>query len=272
MPAIPTPDPAVVHDNALHYLGRSLESIARRDAHEASGGAYFDAGIRYRMLAVSALLARADRRRFTAFLRKSGLLRRHFLRLVAAGHAARRDQFCASLDLPFIDALAAGDLDTAAALAAAAPAQHAADVEYEEDFLRTRFLQLLTLRWHGGAAVDLAPLLARWDEVLEGGDDPHLAVCRALERGDPGSLHRALGRLVQVRAEKVARWREDFSLEPELRSTESAIYLPVLAVLRLADLAGIPTQPDYPYAPSLARRAVPIALDPDSWRDPLAGI
>jgi hypothetical protein len=91
MPPIPTPDATMVFDNALFYLQRSLDAIARGDRDEVTGVAYFNASVRFRMAASAALLARADRRRFFGLLRKSGLLRLHFLRLVAAGHVARRD-------------------------------------------------------------------------------------------------------------------------------------------------------------------------------------
>ncbi len=272
MPQIPAPDPAQIFENALYSLVRSLDSIARIDPSEVDGTAYFDASLRYRMLAIAALLSRADRRRFFGLLRKSGLIRRHFLRLVAAGHLARKDRFCGSWNLSFIDALAGGDTDTAAAIAEASPDRHAPEVEYEDDFLRYRFLQLMTLRIHRGTAVDVGPLLDRWDEVREGGDDAYLGVCRALHLKEAGLLKSAMGELLQVRQEQVRVWNKDFSFDPELRATESAVFLFGLAFLRVAELLGISTSRDDAFLPSIARSPLLMQLNPDSWMDPLSGL
>src|SRR5262245_43128318 len=150
MPQIPSLDPNDVFNNSLHYLGASLRSIARGGANEANGVAYFDASIRYRTAAIAALLGHADRRRFFGLLRKSGFVRRYFLQLVARGHGAMRNRFCGSMNLPFVDALVSGDTETASVIAELSPDRHADDLEYEDDFLRYRFLELMTLRVHRG--------------------------------------------------------------------------------------------------------------------------
>lgn len=258
--------------NTHDSLEDALDSITKKDAHEQSGRAYFEAAYGYRRLALCELLSEARVDRFFVYLCKSALLWRDFLGRVAKGHPCEPLYRCASKSFSFIDALTAGQLQVAVELAHLLPAHRDSSWEYEDDFLLHRFLQALTLNLKGGEGLDLRPLLDRWEVVLEGARDGYLQACQALLARSPKDLDSALSEVAVQRAQ-VFREMQSETRPPELLLTEGPICMNGLAILRLAELLGMKTLRDYPTMPWLARLPLESKTPPPSaWLQITQGV
>lgn len=248
--------------NHQHALQEALSEIA---AGQPEPDAYFAAGFAWRILGLCALLEDADTRAFSACLAKSGQARLYLLQLIHQGLTCPPKVQCTSKDIFFAASLAAGDLDTARAIAQLAPQRHFPDIEYEDDFLFYHFLHRALLTPEDTDRLEA--LIARWDQVLEGGDSAYRDVCRELLSGRPEYFKSAFASFLQERKESLREYAESFTSSKELLATEGKIFVEGLAVLRLAELRGLPTQPQYPLIPRLARVPLGTPLPPHgSWR------
>jgi hypothetical protein len=150
-------------------------------------------------------------------------------------------------------ALAARQWELARRIARASPAVWMEGVEYEDDFLAAHFVHRHLL---GAPPEELHSLLARFEAVLEGGASPRFDLCRHLLARDSQGCTQAFADLLVERTAKLKKLqRESVSASDELFVPQSAIYVEGLAWLALLEQAGLPTEPEYPMCPSLARRA-----------------
>ena len=265
----------IIRANATAMLEEALASIRRRDAREQHGLAYFEAAYMYRRLAICELLAEARADRFHAFLRKSGHARLHFLRLVAAGHPTQPLYVCGSENRSLFDAIASGDTHLAAGIARLSTDKPNLAYEYEDDFLLYEFVrrQVLSLdtptpgQWPG-----FASLLARWEAVLEGEEEPYLDVCRALLARDAEAFEQALLELIAARARRFEDLTDESGPQADIRWTEGPLFINGLALVRLAEHAGIRTAREHPTIPGLARSPVTLPPEVEAWSDARAGV
>ncbi|HEY8927098.1 MAG TPA: hypothetical protein VIU64_22100 [Polyangia bacterium] len=246
----------IIRDDSQFGLTNAVRSVSARDASEQSGEAYTIAALCHRRLAMCALFLEADARAFFVHLCHSAHARLALLEQVHAGrHAVAPELRCASKELAFVDALAAGQRGLATRIAELAAPQADLTLEYEDDFLLHRFMHLFVLEGAPRQHPKLEALLARWEVVIEGKADPYLDVMRALLAGDAVALADAFDALVTKRARTYDELARDGGPSDELRATEGALFMNGLAILRLAELAGLPRLGDYPTLPALARVA-----------------
>ena len=253
-------DLAVCISNHFTDLHQALAALAtgRLDL-------YFSIGVDYRMLALCALLRDADVDTYCDFLARSGQVRQHFLENVARPAGADPRIWCLSKDLFFPASLAAGDLETARAIAVASPRRHEPAVEYEDDFLFVHFLHRALV----GTPQELDAILARWETVLEGNSSARFEVCRALASSRQDELDHALHGLVSQRQRELEAYRKSLRFHAEEYAAEGHVFVDGLAVLRLAELRNLKTEPEYPLLPRAAR--VPLGKrlpPPGAWRSP----
>ncbi|MCY1074004.1 hypothetical protein [Archangium lansingense] len=254
--------------NTISLLEEALQSIQARDVREYHGLSYFEAAYMYRRLALCDMLKDARADRFHVFLRKSALVRLHFLRLVAQGHATQPLYVCGSENRSLVDALATGEFGLAADIASVSTDRHTPSLEYEDDFLLYEFLRRSALALKSGDWSSLPGLLPRWEQVLEGGEDPYLDVCRALLARDPKAFHGALLTVITDRELRFREVTEESGPNADLRWTEGPVFLNGLAFLRIAERLELPTEPEYPTIPRLARLEMTLpTLRPDAWMD-----
>ena len=216
---------------------------------------------RFHVLGIAVLLQDASPTSFASLLELSAQAE-VYLRELDLSEAPKQRK--ASRSMPFSDALAAGDLGTARAIAAAAPVQFLDGWEYEDDFLEAHFQHRLLLAPDDMAS--LSQILERWEAVLEGAASAALDASRALLGNDAAALDASLRELMREREKKYEAWRKTSAHNPELDATEGQISVPGLALLRLAELRGIATRREYPFMPSVAR--VPVGTpvpQPGSW-------
>jgi hypothetical protein len=258
-----------LRDNSAFLLREALDLVERRSSEEATGYAYFDAAWRYRRMAICELLLEGRRDRFFGLLYKSAQLQLHVQQLAMERGGIEPIHLCASMTQMPVNALVTGCLEMAEATARSMPEGPLVGVEYEDDFLFYRCLGALLMHFRGATSVALQPLLARWAEVLAGGDDPYLDVCHALaERNEAGFTH-SFDTLVERRVEQCAQVRRTAGANDEQYLSEAFVFMKGLALLRLAELLGLKTRAEYPLIPRFARlppRGTPPAAS--SWRVP----
>ena len=238
------------HNQSL-ILEETLEALAQSDDPPAD--LFSNAAMGYRVLALCTLLQEADTEGFADLLCKAGQARLAFLERASQGTQRYAPECLLSSDnCGLSDALAAGDLKTARAIARLSPTRHAQELEYEEDFLFSHFLHQWLLAPRDSAALELT--LTRWATVVEEGDpDMRLLVCRELVAKDLERFSQALQALINERRREFRAYRRQLDFDEEVAATTGKIYLDGLALVRLAELEGLGPLPEYEMLPALAR-------------------
>jgi hypothetical protein len=252
----------IARENALYELALSLRVSSGKQHGDAQLLAHI--ALRYHTLGIVSLLADADQDRYARCLCLAGQVDGHLRRLDLSADPTHN---AASRELPFADALVAADLEGAREIARLAPDRHQEGVEYEDDFLRIKFMHQLLLAPNDQAA--LQSTLDRWDQVAEGAPSEYHALSLSLLRRDDSAFDEAIHAVLDRRRGKLAEWRMTPNYRLESDATDGGLFVFGLACLRLAELVGISTQPDYEGMPEPAR--IPLGrkpLAPNSWMIP----
>jgi hypothetical protein len=248
----------IARENAKHSLQEDLLASARI-SHRAPV-LLCDIASRFHTLGIVAMLGDGDPLEYARLLALAGQTDAHCRSLDLSSEPRIR---MVSRFLPFADALAAGDLDTARAIARLCPEAHEEGFEYEDDFLRYRFMHLLLTASDNESV--LSRLLNRWKEVAEGNPSPHWALSRAILSRDPIAFEAAMADVLAARRENRAKWRKTPNYRVELDATEGSLFVLGLAYLRLADLRDMPTLDEYEGMPSMARVRLGTPPPPGAW-------
>jgi hypothetical protein len=203
----------------------------------------------FRAVAISELLISGDTDRFLHALMRSARTRLYYLQ--RAQRESHLDFYSATSRADgLFDALAASDFEIASEIAKQSPSEWMNEDEYEDDFLYALFIHhMLT-----GDASDAKAeeILKRLTHATGDRSQTRLNICTALHLNQQETFDSAFDELLGERVAQVAREREIFEsttvLEANLRVSVEA-----LALLRLAERAGLKTQPEYLFCPELAR-------------------
>jgi hypothetical protein len=249
-------------DNSAFLLRQMKEEIA---SGQAGAVAFFAAGVAHRMLGICALLEDADAGAFARSLCLAGQSRLELLQRARKGMEVPAKARCTGKDVFFPASLAGGDLKTAQEIAALSEPARLEEVEYEEDFAFARFLHLKLIAPGDQAALEA--LLSKWEAALEGEPSGYLEACKALLPGaDPASFHPAFLALIEHRQVQLADYAKGAGADQEQLATEGKVFVEGLAVLRLAEMARLPSAPRYPLIPPLSRVPLGGAVpQPGEW-------
>ncbi len=248
-----------IAENAVDMTA-SLTGIAQAQASAATLGKLCnDLSRYYRALGTYGLLMNADTETFFHCLIQSALTRKYYLDRSAREGLLAETARRASFADPFFDAVAAGQPRLAAEIGARSPAEWMRGFEYEDDFAYARFLYLL-VRGDPALAPQLDAVLERFAEALEGGESLRLELCLALRTRDQARFDEAFDTLLLQRAdeyEELADPSGDSLASQELTfEANRRVFVEGLALLRLADGAGLATRPEYDTCPALVREPV----------------
>jgi len=214
------------------------------------GDLSLDLSTKFRALAIMALLVKGDHTLFCHNLIRSAMSRRTYLLRVRADGALQDHHFASGRYGPMLDAISAGDLGLAREIGNLAPTSWRKEAEYQEDYCYAQILRMLV---DAAQRPELEPLLAQFEAYTEGAANSRLDVCRALVVRDKDLFEEAFGGLLRERELQIAADEERGQLEVPEVVAERQVFVEGLAVLRLADTLGMPTQREYRYCPSLAR-------------------
>jgi hypothetical protein len=211
-----------------------------------------------RSLAIMALVSKSDQSRFGQNLTRSGRVRLTYLqRLSREGVENDHHSVSGRID-GLMDSLAASDLALSRQIVAASRSTWLQGAEYEDDFSYAQLIHRLVSQEKNEATT--TALIEQFEKVLDGLPSARLDVCRTLLSRDQAAFDEAFDNLIHEQEAKIEADKARFQLEePEVMS-QRLIFVEGLAVLRLATLHGLKTEPDYLFCPSIARltEAVPV--------------
>lgn len=209
-----------------------------------------DLCLKLRTLAIITLLSRGDSDLFQHNLIRSGLARATYLsRLHEAGITGDHHQ-CSGRFAAVIDAIAGGGINVARDIASLSPRDWMREDEYEDDFCYAQILHSLVSGNSDDGRLDL--LFERFNASLEGAEDPRLLVTKAIAGQQQEAFEEAFAVLIQRRQREIESNKKRHQMEEIPVVAERQIYVEGLAILRLARAAGIETDDEYMFCPSLA--------------------
>ena len=190
-----------------------------------------------------------------------------FLRDFAQKTSVDPPYLCVSKDIGFTASLAVGHFELAKSIGEYSAESHNPLIEYEEDYLFPRFMQLII---HPDSnASELDSLLIRWEEILQGDRSEELAVCKALLDKDAGEFTDCFNSLIIARQQRMDAWKRKASFDEAIYAAEGNVYIDGICMLRVAEMRGIPVNDEYPLIPRLALRlTITDFTGEDSWRTP----
>lgn len=249
-------------ENYEAFLEEALDEIS---VGSSSADVYFTVVQSYRILALCALLLEADPTKFAAHCARGAFARLAFLRKIETADNVHPKYVCASKDIAFSAALAAGAMEAASELAKRSPDRYFSAYEYEDDFLFFHFMHRAVM--NPTEDQSLGHIIDRWTEVLDGESSGYLEVCRVLWLRDQSQLPEALYALTETRQTQLERYQSALNFSPELYATEGKVFLEGVALLRLAEMRGLQPDAEYRFIPGIARVPLDLELPPfDSWR------
>jgi hypothetical protein len=208
-----------------------------------------EVSVKLRAIAAFHLLRPGKTNSFYHNLIRSGMVRRQYLRRVLDA-GLLEDHFRGSGHyLPFCDAIVAGDFPLVENIVDLSPAEFLAGHEYEDDYCYAQVLHgLATGRNQRGPE-----LLARFERYLEGETSARYSVAKALLERDQSAFDAAFPELLATREREIAADIKRGQIESAHIVAFRRLFIEGLAVLRLAERAGLTTEDEYLFCPSLAR-------------------
>lgn len=255
MPAEPV-TPSALKEDLAAYVDFFTEVAETRAQPARAGEEHEELSRYYRAMGICQLSGDADVDGFFHYLVQSALTRHHYLNAVqASGGGDPRHRRASFID-PVFDAIAARQWKLAGNLFRLVAHNWTEGEEYEDDFCYAEVIGRLATDAPEGPE----PLLARWQEILEGGDDRRLELTRALIARDKAAFSEALTALLAAQDAKARAIAdpEDGSVladEPPFFPNHW-ISIEGLALLALAERRGMEMPGMFKACPPLARTEV----------------
>lgn len=232
-----------------------LQGLANRDFPlEELGGLALDLAKKFRTLAIIVLLTKGDPDLFYHNLIRSGRSWLAYLSRIRETTPVVDHHWCSGRYDPFLDVVAAGDLQLARQIAVLSPAEFRRTHEYEDDYCYAQILYRFVQEIQAPGTVE--PFLARWAQFLERQSSERLRVCRALNESKQSSFDEAFAELLDHREMKIESDKARAQSEDPDVIAQRRVFVEGLSLLRLAEVRGLRTEGEYQYCPSLARSAM----------------
>lgn len=235
----------VVVDAAFWWIGVEDSPV------ENVGDLSLEVSYKLRTLAILALLGKASSDGFVHSCTRAARTRRLYLRRLADAGIDRTHHLVSGCYEPTLDAIAAGDMTLVREIAELSPVDFRPPDEYEDDYCYAQLLQRLC--FDPVPEGDLQSLLDRFSAYLNGDNNPRLQVCEALAARDAGAFAEAFENFLAAFAEDIQKNIARGQLEDVHVLAQRHVSVEGLAMLRLAERRGIPTEREYLFCPSLAR-------------------
>jgi hypothetical protein len=216
------------------------------------------AGEKLRSLAIMALVSKGNRMLFAQNLTRSGRVRFTYLDRLRRENVSDDYHSASGRIDGLMDAITASDLELARQIVGASRASLLIGAEYEDDFCYAQLIHRLVTGETDEAAT--MPYIKQFEDVLDGQPSGRLDVCRALLGPDQAAFDEAFDALILDREAQIAADKARFQLEEPEVMANRLIFIEGLAVLRLAALRGLETEPEYRLCPGIARLIESVAV------------
>ncbi|CAA0094253.1 Uncharacterised protein [BD1-7 clade bacterium] len=201
----------------------------------------------YRRRAIALYLDDMDIPAYFNHLARSAQARVRLLLLPLDENDAHR---CASILMPFFDALVCDDRDLARQIILHSPPNWLDGEEFEEDFYYARFVfSLLSNRQDTS---NLESLLVDFSQAADGAEPQRVALCEALLNQDQPAFSSALADFIDEYEHRYAMRVEMSPSTNDELETEPYLCIEGLALLKIARVCGIHITDEQPYMPTLA--------------------
>lgn len=251
-------------DDSLAYANFLIENVSAARSVGTIGEVCVELSGYYRALGICELLLDCDVDAFFHSLIQGALTRKYYLaRCVQEGQLDQPERRATILG-PMFDSIAANQFGLAGEIASMASSFRWEDFEDDIDFAYAGVIHALVSPLGVGSSI-LSAALDAYEVVLEGQNEERLSVCRALERHEEQVFAESFLLLLDAHEEQMV------NLKSSIRSNESTyapncfIFVEGLALLRIAERAGLKTQREYPLCPSLARLSTYSPFVPSSF-------
>jgi hypothetical protein len=244
------------------YVGAALEEnedlVADLSADEVTLDAVMEVCRNYRVAAIGSLLLTGRSRSFRHRLHQSGAALADFLSRTSS------EMKLTSKSAPFLDAIAAGDMEAARRIATASRRDWVQGEEYEEDFLFFDFL--MRHSFLGAAPSECEAILVQYNHSLAGTEDTRLDVCRAFLSGQSDQFEAALERFLVDRSKRLDALADRISVPNDELATIWHLSVEGVAFVRLARAKSMIVRADYLHVPSTSLEEGPQHWTVDDWR------
>ena len=239
----------VARENALFFVKRLTADLARAKSLEDKEGTLVHLSAQHRVAGVTALLATGDLDELAAQLRQSAGCRVELLRLRSNAGAPFDRYSCASQTAPLFDGVVAGADDPVREIVRLSSTTWLEGEEFEDDFWYAHTVHGLV-----EGAPDVAQRLTSFAASFGDEESPRHALCTAMVARDQDAFDSAFAALLEERR----AWGKDKKARvfdsPISVDIEAGLFVEGLALLALADRAGLATEDDYDMIPGLVRR------------------
>lgn len=243
-------DLASLYPSMESIIAFKLEELSQAKINEI-GPICEELSILYRAAGIAAILLELDSDQFYHMLIRSGLTRLFLLQKVSPDNKEGSRYCKITRANGFFDSVAANRLDLAKQIAIRSPQRWIETYEYEDDYCYILFLHEMV---KGGERRLKEGILDRFKRVLEGQKPPRYLICCALLEGDSDHFDNAFLDLLDQRTEEMEFQKRSLSRNEVEFATARHLYVEGLALLMIAEMAGIRTRKEYyPYCPSEAR-------------------
>lgn len=206
----------------------------------------------FRISAVGAILLGSDSEAFYHQLTGSGQVRRYFLERCGEQPEFKSAYRATGNSRAFLDVVAARQLTLAREIVSFSSPVWWEGEEYEEDFYYAHLLHLLVEEER--PVLQLVETVDRLEEALEGDHPGRLLVCRSLVEEDEGAFGEGFAGLLEARELELEEMSDGFWPNDRIEHrAESQVFVEGLALLNLADLAGLKTEAEYRFCPLATR-------------------
>jgi hypothetical protein len=230
-------------------LADLVNGIVRAPA-DALGPLCEQACVYFRSAGVADVLVGFDSDGFLHMLTRSALTRIYLLARTPPA-LKQNSRFCKiSRANGFFDSLGANRADLAARIIAEGPSGRNSDYEYEDEYLYVRFLYgVLQCAGRG----DQQKILDDWKVALDGTPSAKHKVCAMLLERDSAGFDDAFSSLLSIRKRELEAEERSLNRDEMAFAANRHVYVEGLAILRLAGMLGIATEPEYRYCPKEMR-------------------
>jgi hypothetical protein len=194
---------------------------------------------------------------FRNLMQSAGVFLEHLPRIPDA-------QKVTSHSKPFYDAIAGGFWDCAGNIALASRRTWNQTKEYEDDFLFVWFV--MQYFFLGATESECRALVTAHEAAAEGADHEHRDICLGFLDKDGPRFDAGLREVLAKRSQKVEGLVERETMPEEVWSWLRYFSLEGLALVKLADRAGLPISVDYLHVNEALRTSPSLTFDPGAWR------